>query len=554
MAGKVFVSHAQEDDRLCAPLLRALDAWGVDYWYDRHEQGVGAPLSEQAQLGLAECSIFLRICTRNTQRSYWMSIESGAFLGLQADDHRAGKAGLRTLVNVVLDPAYVREPFDRTTVVIDASDSSQPGWVNDLRAALGLPPLEGMDAIVTVAREVSPTPPSITRRRAIGLGVAGAAVLAAAGAGGAVLLSRGGLSHPSARATPTAIPPTDDSHLLWFFDARDPNNATPVRIAGGPATDGSTIYVAPSDGSVYALDLAGRGKSIKPIWKHPGSPGGATLRGPAVEAGFVYACAAGEGVYALAAASGTRQWQYKTGSAETSVVVAAGDLLYVTEPSEGNFVGVLDAHTGAFRHFIGPDSTLSISASIPVVLDDMLYAGDAGGYAYAFDATKDAPPLWRADVGSAGAKNGNSVFSTVAVADGTSYFNSSDGAIYAFDAQTGTRRWRQLVTSFYISTPVVSDGLVIIGATDNHVCALDVTTGAVRWRSATKGGVRSSPVVVDGMVYVGSDDKNVYAIEAKSGKLAQTYKTGGEIVSKPLVLNGAVYVTGLDGFVYAFKL
>lgn len=551
MAGKVFVSHAQEDEQRCAALLRALDDWGVDYWYDRHEQGAGAPLSEKAQLDLAECSIFLRICTRNTQRSYWMSIETGAFLGLQADDHRAGKAGLRTLINLILDPAYVREPFDRTTTVIDASDRTQPGWVNNLRTVLGLPPLDGMEAIVAVAEKVSPPPPTISRRRAIGLGVAGAAAIAVVGAGGAVLLSRGRTSHPSTTATPTITPPTDDKQLLWFYDARDPNNATAVRIVGSPATDGSTIFVAPTDGSIHAIDAGKR------IWKHPGEPGSATLRGPAVGPGCVYACAEGEGVYALASASGKQQWHYKAECGQTSIVVLVDDLLYVTDVggiAPDTFAKVLDAHSGAFRHSIGASSGLSFTGSIPIITDGVLYAGDSSGYAYAFDATKDAAPIWRADVGSAEAKNNNYVYSTVAVADGIAYFNSSDGAIYAFDARTGARRWRQPVKSEYPSTPAVSDGVVFVGASDNTVYALDGATGKARWSYATGGPVRSSPAVADGVVYVGSDDKNVYALDATSGKLAHTYKTGGVIVSKPLILNGTLVVTGLDGFVYAFKV
>lgn len=552
MAGKVFVSHAQEDERQCAALVQVLDDWGVDYWYDRHEQGASGSLSAKAQQALVECSMFLRICTPNTQRSYWMSIESGAFLGLQADDHRAGKSGARMLVNLILDRGYVREPFDRTTTVLDGSDRTQPGWVSSLRGVLGLPPLEGMEAIMAVAEKVSPPPPSaVSRRRAIGLGVAGAAAIAVAGAGGAALVLRGRAGQPSAQATPTAPPPTHDPQLLWFRDTVDPDSVSRVGISGWPATDGTTVYVGTNNGSTHALD----GKTGKRIWKYP-TPGGDTVRGVAVGNGFVYGGAKGVGIYALAAASGTQQWTQNEDMLQSSVVVVHNDLIYVTNAGFAwPFIVVADVATGTQRYAIevmGENS--AITFTIPVIVDDVLYVGDVMGYGYAFDATQGGkPPLWRADVGSALAKNDTTIASTVTVADGTAYFNSADGAIYAFDAHNGARRWRQPVKSEYPSTPAVSDGVVFVGTNDSKVYALDAGTGKARWSYATGGAVRSSPVVADGVVYVGSDDKNVHALDAKSGALVRTYSTGGEIVSKPLVLNDTLYVTGLDGFVYAFK-
>lgn len=551
MAGKVFVSHAQEDEQRCAALLRVLDDWDVDYWYDRHDQGADGPLAAKAQQALSECSIFLRICTPNTQRSYWMSIENGAFLGLQADDHRAGKSGARMLVNLILDRGYVREPFDRTATVLDASDRSQPSWVSNLRGVLGLPPLEGMEAILAVAEKVSPPPPTMNRRRAIGLGVAGAAAVALAGAGGAALVLRGRANHPPVTATPTATPPAHDPQLLWFYDTVDPDSLTRIGISGWPATDGTTVYVGTNDGSVHALD----GRTGKRIWMHP-TPGGITMRGVAVGNGFVYGCAKGAGIYALAAASGTSQWAIVQDVLEHSVVVVHNDLIYVTNAGGFYpFIVVADVATGKQRYTIeeGVKGT-AMTLSIPVIVDEVVYVGDVSGYGYAFDATQGGkPPIWRADVGSALAKNDTTIASTVAVADGTAYFNSEDGEIYAFDARNGTRRWRQPVKSEYASTPVVSDGVVFVGTTDYKVYALDGATGKVRWSYSTGGAVRSSPVVADGVVYVGSDDKNVYALDAKSGTLVHTYKTGGVIVSKPLILNDVLYVTGLDGFVYAFK-
>src|SRR5262245_29642013 len=100
--GRVFISHSQEDAARCAPLLAALDAWGVEYVFEGARKNDDLRLSERTQASISECPVFLRICTNAIRRSYWMSLEAGAFLGLQSDDHRQGRGDARTLVNLVL--------------------------------------------------------------------------------------------------------------------------------------------------------------------------------------------------------------------------------------------------------------------------------------------------------------------------------------------------------------------------------------------------------------------------------------------------------------------
>src|SRR5262249_21920399 len=208
MLGKVFISHDREDTSRCAGLLAALDGWGVDYWFDRPAADAGQRLSDQVQMALAESAVFLRICTPSAHRSFWMSMELGAFLGLQADDHHLGRDNQRRLVNVILAPGYVREPFDRTTTVLDATDTAHPEWVNTLRAALGLPPLA--DAMSAAAAIYVPQPRrGISRRQALGLGVTGVAVLAAAGTGGLVLLRQRGVTTVGPRTVMPTPPVTD---------------------------------------------------------------------------------------------------------------------------------------------------------------------------------------------------------------------------------------------------------------------------------------------------------------------------------------------------------
>jgi hypothetical protein len=136
--GKVFISHAHDDNERCAPLLAALDAWGVDYWFDARRMEAGDDLSHAIQRAIAERDLFLRICTPAAQRSYWVRLETGAFRGLQARQHRAGGDAIRVLINLILDPAYEPEPFDYAHIFIDATSKPRRAWLDELRRALGV--------------------------------------------------------------------------------------------------------------------------------------------------------------------------------------------------------------------------------------------------------------------------------------------------------------------------------------------------------------------------------------------------------------------------------
>ncbi|HEX8036996.1 MAG TPA: right-handed parallel beta-helix repeat-containing protein [Ktedonobacterales bacterium] len=137
--GRVFISHAHDDNARCAPLLAALDAWDVDYWFDTQQLGPGDDLSHGIQRAIAERDIFIRICTPAAQRSYWVKLETGAFRGLQARAHRAGD-DTRVLINLILDAGYEPEPFDYAHIFVDATNKPQRAWLDDLRRALGIMP------------------------------------------------------------------------------------------------------------------------------------------------------------------------------------------------------------------------------------------------------------------------------------------------------------------------------------------------------------------------------------------------------------------------------
>lgn len=134
----IFISHTHEDNDRCQPLLAALDAWSVRYWFDRESVTVGADLDNHIQQALRESNVLLRVCTAATNKSYWMHLETAAFRGLQAEEHNAGQPSKRLLISLILDKGYVREPFDYAYIFIDATEKEPRSWLPELAHALGI--------------------------------------------------------------------------------------------------------------------------------------------------------------------------------------------------------------------------------------------------------------------------------------------------------------------------------------------------------------------------------------------------------------------------------
>jgi hypothetical protein len=111
---RVFVSFAQEDLQKITPVCQSLDAGQAD--------------------------IFLRICTANTPRSYWMTMEQTAFHAVEAEEYRQMGHLNRKVINLILDKQYQRLPFDYADPIIDATDLQDMAWRKALYTALFTPP------------------------------------------------------------------------------------------------------------------------------------------------------------------------------------------------------------------------------------------------------------------------------------------------------------------------------------------------------------------------------------------------------------------------------
>lgn len=127
----------------------------------------------------------------------------------------------------------------------------------------------------------------------------------------------------------------------------------------------------------------------------------------------------------------------------------------------------------------------------------------------------------------------------VAVVDGAVY-QTVDGAVYAFDADSGARDGESPDVGAG-GAPTVADGRIYVGG--ERLAVLDDDLEEIEWTIGFEGDV-PEPIVADGSVFVVVDGI-LYAIDADGGDERWQFESdGGKLQDQPVtVADGAVFAT-----------
>lgn len=192
--------------------------------------------------------------------------------------------------------------------------------------------------------------------------------------------------------------------------------STGGQVTAPPSTDGTLIYVASTDGRVYAVDYTGELR-----WTF--STDSSIHTAPLVDSGTVYIGSFDGVVYAIDSTNGDQRWAKALGPVYASLALSK-DCLVV--PSFGNTTS-------------------------------------RGVY-----GLRDGTVTWHRQPGSLGSR------SSPAVGGGTAYIGHDNGHIYAIDVTDGTIRWAFDTGSAAVeSSPSIVANAVIVGDDDGHVYALE---------------------------------------------------------------------------------
>jgi outer membrane protein assembly factor BamB len=276
---------------------------------------------------------------------------------------------------------------------------------------------------------------------------------------------------------------------------------------------------------------------------------------PALADGRLYVPTFAGRLVALEPATGRVLWRYASKRCTWGTPAVSGGIVYETfllvspkcDPGRdprGELIA-FGGTNGRIRWRV----RLPATESSPLVLGKLVVVGDWSGAVTAFDA-KTGTRRWRFVAGGA-------VKASIAAAGGSVYVGAYDGRLYALDARTGRLRWRAASRSFlgrhgaFYSTPAVAYNRVYVGSTDGSVYSFGAETGRLRWRRRTGGYVYSSPAVWRRRVFVGSYDGRLYALDAASGAIRWAFDAGGRISGSPSVIGNVVYVSTLGERTFA---
>jgi outer membrane protein assembly factor BamB len=199
-------------------------------------------------------------------------------------------------------------------------------------------------------------------------------------------------------------------------------------------------------------------------------------------------------------------------------------------------------HSGVRRNIEGPTrvveswtADLADPAGSPVLDRDTLFVGTARGNLYAFDR-ETGHRRW--------------VFETTDGIDATPvvtydrvYAATDAGVVYALDPGTGDPTWQTELPAALESDLSFSDGRLYAGHASG-LTALEGETGELEWTYETESAVVGCPAVADDgrRVYAGTEGEQVHCLEVEDGEEGWTAPTDGAVTAGPTIADSRVYV------------
>lgn len=335
------------------------------------------------------------------------------------------------------------------------------------------------------------------------------------------------------------------------WNARVGRSADGLRLALGPATDGTRIYAGAHDGQAAAFDA----ETGDRLWvTRTDLP---LAAGPGVGSG-VLAFGTNDGdLITLDAETGEERWRLQVGG-EVLASPAIGADVVVLSTVDGRLRGfsVLDARLlWTVEH---PVPALTVRGNTePVVSGTTVVAGfdngRLGAYELATGETRWEAPL-TAPAGRTELDRIVDIASGLAVVGNDVYAVGYNGRAVAVGLETGLLLWQQDMSSYAGLGAGFAD--VYIADDLSQVVALDRQTGTRRW---TQPELRlrdiSQPTFYRGTVVVGDLEGYLHWMDSQDGSFLARERVGSQrIMTAPIVLGENIYAQAEDGTLAAYTI
>jgi outer membrane protein assembly factor BamB/predicted phosphodiesterase len=249
---------------------------------------------------------------------------------------------------------------------------------------------------------------------------------------------------------------------IWKFKT---DNA----VLGSAITDGKLVYIGGSDHNFRALDqLTG-----KLIWTFDGVEG-AIVGKPLIYQGKVIFGSWGRHLYALDAKTGSLAWKWNNGngnrmfSPAMCTPVATNGIVYIAAPDR--FLTAIDVKNGAT---LWRSKEAMLRESIGLSADSSTIYGKTMQDIIVGVKTQATDPgiLWKLNAGFGYEHTPSDLLEK----DGSVFFGTKSGVIYAFDAKTHQNLWAHKIDNSMVNTVnPISDKDIIVSTMDGKVSLLKV--------------------------------------------------------------------------------
>jgi outer membrane protein assembly factor BamB len=195
-----------------------------------------------------------------------------------------------------------------------------------------------------------------------------------------------------------------------------------------------------------------------------------------------------------------------------------------TTPTVGNRIPILSRIANEVE--VDP-SLANVAVVVPParVNSEWSQAGGTASKSYGHLALDPAPArAWTASI--PGSSNKRRLAAAPVVGGGTLFVVDTTGAVNAFDAATGARRWTHqievgsdLQDAAFGGGVSYADGRVYATNGTGDVVALDAATGSQIWLVKPAGPLRGAPTIAFNNLYVMTQDNQIYALDLADGKI-----------------------------------
>ncbi len=280
---------------------------------------------------------------------------------------------------------------------------------------------------------------------------------------------------------------------------------------GGLAYGDGKLFVTTGFGRLSAVDPGSGGE----IWQQ--RLGAEASGPPTYRDGLVYVTSGDETGWAIEAGDGRVRWRAE-GVANIHNIAGApapavGEDLAIFSYGDGTLQAAFrqgglrrwNATLSGRRGGRALDKAIDVTGD-PVIFGDTVYAGNSTGQVVALDLGSGAR-RWTAQMGA--------LDMPWPVADSV-FLVSDDNALVRLDAQTGRTLWevelpgwvpsaqpnRRRDESFANRGPILAGGRLIVASSDGAIRAFDPESGALVAEAEIPGGATTAPIVAGGTLYV----------------------------------------------------